>query len=169
MLFRSSSAVLAQSTQPGACGFRFDMRASGNGADGAGFGANASGCGTNASGLGNSASGYGKALGLQALFAGGMAAVWAFFSGYNAGLSALLGGAICFLPSALFAWRLRSAARRGVGAFGVAFFGGEVVKLALSAVLFAAAIGWYRDVNVAALVVTYIVTLQAYLLALLIA
>jgi ATP synthase protein I len=98
-----------------------------------------------------------------------MALVWGAFSNPNAGVSALLGGAICFIPSALFAWRLRSAAKRGVVAFGATFFVGEIVKLALSVVLFAIVLRSFHDVDHAALVVSFIVTLQAYLFALLIA
>ena len=112
---------------------------------------------------------YARAVGLQVLIALVMALGWGAFRNPNAGVSALLGGAICFLPSALFAWRLRSAAKRGVAAFGATFFVGEIVKLGLSAVLFAVVLQGYRDVDHAALVVTFIVTLQAYLLALLIA
>jgi len=94
--------------------------------------------------------------------------VWGALRGENAGVSALAGGAISIIPSALFAWRLHSAGRKGVIAFGMTFFLGELGKLALSAVLFAAVIVWYRDADLLALVVSYIVTLHAYLLALLV-
>jgi len=106
---------------------------------------------------------------LQVLIAVLVAAAWAAFSNPGAGVSALIGGAICIIPSAVFGWRLRSAARKGVAAVGVAFFVGEIVKLGLSAAVFAAIIAWYPDVDLAALVTTYILTLQAYLLALLVA
>jgi ATP synthase protein I len=112
---------------------------------------------------------YARAVGLQVLIALAMAVGWGAFKNPNAGVSALLGGAICFIPSALFAWRLHSAARRGVAAFGATFFVGEIAKLGLSAVLFVAVLRGYHDVDHAALVVSFIVTLQAYLLALLIA
>ncbi|MCU0804712.1 MAG: ATP synthase subunit I [Burkholderiales bacterium] len=117
---------------------------------------------------GSQATGYAKAIGLQVLIAALMALVWGALRGENAGVSALAGGAISIIPSALFAWRLNSAARKGVIAFGMTFFLGELGKLALSAVLFAAVIVWYRDADLLALVVSYIVTLHAYLLALLV-
>jgi ATP synthase protein I len=106
---------------------------------------------------------------LQVLIALAMALAWGAFKNPNAGVSALLGGAICFIPGALFAWRLKSSAKRGVAAFGATFFVGEIVKLALSAMLFVAVLRGFQDVDHAALVVSFIVTLQAYLLALLIA
>jgi ATP synthase protein I len=97
-----------------------------------------------------------------------MGLIWGLFGGRDAALSALLGGAVCVIPGALYAWRLHAASRRGVGSFGAAFLVGELVKLVSTVALFAAVIGWYRDVHAIALVVTYIATLQGYLLALLI-
>jgi ATP synthase protein I len=116
----------------------------------------------------SSAAGYRRALGVQVAIAGGTGLVWGLFGGRDAALSALLGGAICVIPSAFFAWRLHAASRRGAAAFGAAFLAGELTKLALSAVLFAAVIRWYHDVHHAALVVGFIATLQGYLLALLV-
>jgi ATP synthase protein I len=112
---------------------------------------------------------YARAVGLQVLIALAMAVVWGAFKNPNAGVSALLGGAVCFIPSALFAWRLKSSAKRGVAAFGATFFVGEIVKVGLSVLLFAVVLLGYREVDHAALVVSFIVTLQAYLFALLIA
>jgi ATP synthase protein I len=114
-------------------------------------------------------SGYAKTLGLQVAIAAVVALAFGVAMGPNAGLSALAGGAVCFIPSAFFAWRLRSSARRGWGAFGATFLVGELAKLALSAALLAAIFAWYRDAVFAAVVVSYIITLQAYLLALLVA
>ena len=116
----------------------------------------------------SSAGGYRRALGVQVAIAGAMGLIWGLFGGRDAALSALLGGAVCVVPSAIFAWRLHAASRRGVAAFGAAFLVGELAKLALSAVLLAAVIGWYRDVHHVALVVGFIATLQGYLLALLV-
>jgi ATP synthase protein I len=112
---------------------------------------------------------YARAIGLQVLIALVMAVAWGAFKNPNAGVSALLGGAVCFIPSALFAWRLRSSAKRGVAAFGATFLVGEIVKVGLSVVLFAVVLRGYHEVDHAAMVVTFIVTLQAYLFALLIA
>lgn len=97
-----------------------------------------------------------------------MGLVWGLFGGRDAALSAFLGGVACVLPSAIFAWRLHAASRRGVAAFGAAFLVGELLKLALSAVLLVAVIKWYHGVHHAALVVGFIATLQGYLLALLV-
>jgi ATP synthase protein I len=117
--------------------------------------------------MASSAALYRRALGVQVAIAASAGVVFALFGGRNAALSALLGGAVCVIPSAIFAWRLHAASRRGVAAFGAAFLVGELVKLALSVVLFAVVLGWYRDVHHAALVVGFIATLQGYLLALL--
>ena len=106
---------------------------------------------------------------LQVLITLLVAAAWAAFRNMNAGASALLGGAICIIPSAAFGWRLRSAARKGVGAVGVAFFVGELVKLGLSVLMFAAVLAWYPDADLVALVTAYILALQGYLPALLMA
>jgi len=46
---------------------------------------------------------------------------------------------------------------------------GEIVKLALSAALFVLVLRMHPEVDHAAMVITFIVTLQAYLFALLIA
>lgn len=110
-----------------------------------------------------------RTLGLQVLITLLVAAAWAAFRNMNAGASALLGGAICIVPSAAFGWRLRSAARKGVAAMGVAFFAGELVKLGLSVAMFAAALAWYPEVDLVALVTAYILALQGYLPALLMA
>jgi ATP synthase protein I len=120
---------------------------------------------TSATGSGS----YARAIGLQVLIALAMAVVWGALGNPTAGVSALVGGAICFIPSTLFAWRLKRAAARGVAAFGGVFLVGEVVKLGLSVVLFALVLRMYPEVDHAALVITFIVTLQAYLFALLIA
>lgn len=117
---------------------------------------------------GSQATGYAKAIALQVVIAAAMALAWGWARGENAGVSALAGGAISIIPSALFAWRLNAAARKGAIAFGMTFFLGELAKLALSAVLFAAVIVWYRDADLLALVVSYIATLHAYLFALLV-
>ncbi len=116
-----------------------------------------------------SEAGYAKTVGLQVGIAAVVAVAFAVAMGPDAGVSAFLGGAVCFIPSAFFAWRLRSAARRGWGAFGATFLVGELAKLALSAALFAAILAWYHDAVLVAVVVSYIVTLQGYLLALLVA
>ncbi|MFN7887893.1 MAG: ATP synthase subunit I [Betaproteobacteria bacterium] len=77
---------------------------------------------------------------------------WAVGGG-SAAVSALLGGAACFVPNGLFALRLAVASRRPGGADVATFFVGEFVKLGSTVALLA-------------LVASIIVTLKSYLVAL---
>ena len=89
----------------------------------------------------------------------------ALVSGQAAAVSALLGGAACFVPNGLFALRLAAAARSGRGGIGT-FFVGEFVKVG-STVALIALIAWsYRDVVWPALVFAVIAALKSYLIAL---
>jgi ATP synthase protein I len=80
----------------------------------------------------------------------------------QAALSALLGGAICWIPSALFAWRLQ----RGGGTSPVALVMGEAIKMAVTLALFVAVALYDRDVRWLPLLVTYLVALKTYWIAL---
>jgi ATP synthase protein I len=79
-----------------------------------------------------------------------------------AALSALLGGALCWIPSALFAWRLQ----RGGGTSSVSLVIGEAVKMAVTLALFVAVALYDRGVHWLPLLVTYLVTLKTYWIAL---
>lgn len=91
--------------------------------------------------------------------------VWWLFSKPPgaAALSALLGGAICWVPSALFAARLK-----GAGAAGsiLTWMIGEMLKMGVTVAMFVAVAVWYHDVRWLPLLVTFLVTLQTYWLAL---
>ena len=85
-------------------------------------------------------SGFAAIIGLQAalvmLAAGGM---WVFL-GTPAALSTLAGGAACWLPSALFAWRLSLALRYRPERVAAVFFIGEFAKMLFTVlILFAMA------------------------------
>lgn len=84
-------------------------------------------------------------------------------------MSSFLGGLVCIIPSALFALRLARAGRRGNDAFGVSFLIGELVKIALTGVLFVLIYKWYPKAEPLPLLVGFIATLHGYLLALLLA
>jgi ATP synthase protein I len=86
----------------------------------------------------------------------------------NAAVSALAGGAICFLPAGLFALRLKRAQHRQDG-YVFAFFAGEAIKILLSIALFVGAAVFYKGADWLALLVTYIVVLQVYVFGLLMA
>jgi ATP synthase protein I len=85
----------------------------------------------------------------------------------SAALSALLGGAACFVPNGLFALRLTLAARRVQGADAGTFFVGEFVKLG-STIALLALIAWaYKDVVWLAVIIAIIAALKSYMVALL--
>ena len=87
--------------------------------------------------------------------------------GADAAISALLGGAACFVPNGLFALRLAVSASRPQGASAATFFVGEFVKLG-STIALLALIAWaYRDVVWLAVVVAIIAALKSYMVALL--
>jgi ATP synthase protein I len=88
--------------------------------------------------------------------------------GVKAAVSALLGGAACIVPNALFALRLAIAARRPQGTDMAVFFVGEFVKIG-STIALLVLIAWaYKDVVWLALIVAVIAALKSYLIALVI-
>jgi len=99
--------------------------------------------------------------GLAAVF---VAAVW----GYGAGAWTLAGGAVCVVPSALFAFKLSRAALRSGQAFGVAFVVGELIKVLLVGALFALAYSRFGGAHAAALLFGFIAAIQGYFLVFLI-
>lgn len=94
------------------------------------------------------------------LIVAGLAGLWV---GTRGAFSALLGGAAYMLPNLLFVVRLRAAATSG-RASAATFFVGELIKIALTIVLLAAAQAYY-DVHWLALLVGLFVALKANLFA----
>ncbi|WP_144111402.1 ATP synthase subunit I [Paraburkholderia sp. BCC1886] len=79
-----------------------------------------------------------------------------------AALSAFLGGAICWVPGALFAARLRTLS----GAETVmSWVVGEALKMGTTIAMFVVIAFWYHDVRWVPLLVTYLVTLKTYWIA----
>jgi len=97
-----------------------------------------------------------------------LAAGWGLLRGGHGAVSAFIGGAICFLPSGLFALRLLLAQSRQDG-YVFAFFAGEAIKILLSIALFAGVAVYYKNADWLALIVTYIAVLQVYVFGLLMA
>ena len=91
--------------------------------------------------------------------------VWWLFSTPPgpAALSAMLGGAICWVPSALFAARLKGA---GTAGSILTWMIGEMLKMGVTVAMFVAVALWYHDVRWLPLLVTFLVALQTYWLAL---
>lgn len=74
---------------------------------------------------------------------------------------------ICVVPSALLAARLVTALANPQANFGVAFFVGELLKIALVAALFALAYARGGGEHALALMLGFIAAVQGYFLALL--
>ena len=89
---------------------------------------------------------------------------WLFYKPPGAAaLSAFLGGAICWVPGALFAARLRTLS----GAETVmSWMIGEALKMGTTIAMFVAIAFWYHDVCWVPLLVTYLIALKTYWIAL---
>jgi ATP synthase protein I len=106
-----------------------------------------------------------KVVAAQMVLSLGATLVWWLF--YKppgaAALSAFLGGAICWIPGALFAARLRTLS----GAETVmSWMLGEALKMGTTIAMFVAIAFWYHDVRWVPLLVTYLIALKTYWIAL---
>ena len=121
----------------------------------------------------------GRIIGLQVAVSVVIALACLVFYGANAAVSAFLGGAIGFLGSLAYAWRIAGSQARGTGgtdgeraadarALMRAHLVGEVQKLALTVILFVAVLVLYKGVATLPLLLTFIATLVVYWVALLI-
>lgn len=89
---------------------------------------------------------------------------WLFYEPPGAAaLSAFLGGAICWVPSALFAARLKKA---GASASILTWMIGEALKMGVTVAMFVAIGLWYHEVRWLPLIVTYLIALKTYWVAL---
>lgn len=88
--------------------------------------------------------------------------------GPHAAISALLGGAACAVPNGLFALKLAAAARRPQGTSPAVFLVGEFVKVVSTLALLALIVAFYKEVVWLAMLVSVIVVLKSYILALLV-
>ena len=73
----------------------------------------------------------------------------------TAGFSALVGGLICTLPNAFFAWRLFGARVAPEPGAVFAFYRAEIGKLVLTGALFALAFWVLKELNVLVLFLTF--------------
>ena len=89
---------------------------------------------------------------------------WLFYKPPGAAaLSAFLGGAICWVPSALFAARLRTLSGAKTA---MSWMIGEALKMGTTIAMFVAIAFWYHDVRWVPLLVTYLIALKTYWIAL---
>ena len=89
---------------------------------------------------------------------------WLFYTPPGAAaLSAFLGGAICWVPSALFAARLKKLSGAQTA---MSWMIGEALKMGTTIAMFIAIAFWYHDVRWIPLLVTYLIALKTYWIAL---
>ena len=89
---------------------------------------------------------------------------WLFYKPPGAAaLSAFLGGAICWVPSALFAARLKKLSGAQTA---MSWMIGEALKMGTTIAMFIAIAFWYHDVRWIPLLVTYLIALKTYWIAL---
>jgi ATP synthase protein I len=107
-----------------------------------------------------------RVVGLQVIATAVVALLAWLVAGAAAAVSALLGGAACFVPNGLFALRLAVSARRPGGTDVATFFIGEFLKIG-STIAAIVLIAWvWQDVVWLALIVAIIAALKSYLIAL---
>ncbi len=105
---------------------------------------------------------------LQILTTAAISLLSAFIGGAHAAISALLGGAACFIPNGLFALKLAAASRRPQGTDAAVFLIGEFVKVLSTIALLALIVATYKNLVWLAMLVSIIAVLKSYVLALLI-
>lgn len=109
-----------------------------------------------------------RIVALQVLTTAVVSLASGLIGGPHAAISALLGGAACFIPNGLFALKLAAAARRPQGTDAGVFLVGEFVKVVATIALLALIVASYRNLVWLALIVSIIAVLKSYVLALLI-
>ena len=106
-----------------------------------------------------------KVVAAQMVLSLGATLVWWLFykPPGDAALSAFLGGAICWVPSAMFAARLRTL---GGAETAMSWMIGEALKMGATIAMFVGIAFWYHDVRWVPLLVTYLIALKTYWIAL---
>ncbi len=110
-----------------------------------------------------------RILALQIALSAAAAMIAALVWGLGAAGWALVGGAVCVGPSALFAFKLSRAAKHSGQAFAFALIFGELIKIVLVAALFALVYSRSGSADALALLLGFIAAIQGYFLAFLVA
>lgn len=96
-----------------------------------------------------------------ALITAAIALVLLMSIGRVAAYSAVLGGIACLLPNLLFArFAFRYSAADSVALVMRWFYIGEAIKIIVTILIFALSLLWIKDVNVAAMFITYVIALM---------
>lgn len=106
-------------------------------------------------------------IGLQVAVTLVIAGLLLVIAGALAAKSALIGGAIAFIPGAFYAFRIIRSRRSSPDSMLRAHYAGEFGKLTLTMLLFGATFAWVKEISVLSLFAAYIVTLLVYWAALL--
>ncbi len=106
-----------------------------------------------------------RIVGAQTVVTLCLAAAVLWWRGTEAALSALVGGGICALANASFAARMFRGSRGDPRRLVRAFYAGEVMKIALTAGLFAVAIT-ATDLDVLVMIVAYLAASMVFWFAL---
>ncbi|NKB36621.1 MAG: F0F1 ATP synthase subunit I [Gammaproteobacteria bacterium] len=102
-----------------------------------------------------------KVLSVIAVMTAAVSIILLIMNGPIAAYSAALGGLACLLPNLLFArFAFRYSASESVGLVMRWFYIGEAVKIIVTILIFALSIIWVKELNFAAMFLTYIVALM---------
>lgn len=107
-----------------------------------------------------------KVLGLQAVAAGLVSAVFYVVAGKAAAVAAFLGGGIAFGGGVVYALRMLTAKKGGVQGLVRAHYMGEAGKMGATLLMFAATFVLYPAVEALPLFIGYMAALAAYWVAL---
>jgi ATP synthase protein I len=106
-------------------------------------------------------------IAMQVAMAFSVFAVFLFLGNWVSAKSALIGGAIAFIPGAFYALGLIRTRHGAPDRLLRAHYAGEFGKLTLTVILFGATFAWVREISVLPLFATYVATLLVYWAALL--
>lgn len=96
-----------------------------------------------------------------------VAALFLLFGNPVSAKSALIGGAVAFIPGAFYALQLIRSRNRAPDRLLRAHYAGEFGKLMLTVLLFGATFAWVKEISVLPLFAAYVATLLVYWAALL--
>lgn len=105
-------------------------------------------------------------IAMQVAVAVGVAALFLLFGDWVCAKSALIGGAIAFIPAAFYAFRVIRSRHSAPERLLRAHYIGEFGKLILTVVLFGATFAGVKEISVLALFAAYAATLLVYWAAL---
>jgi ATP synthase protein I len=102
-----------------------------------------------------------KVLSVIAIISAAVALILLLSIGREAAYSAALGGIACVLPNVLFArLAFRYSAADSAGLVMRWFYIGEAIKIIVTVLIFALSLSWVKDLNFAAMFITYIIALM---------